>query len=144
MLPYFEEISDKSHADLEWRQQALEECDEVMPDESSTSFWKKRLNSKTISGSFKYPNLRKIVDAIFTLPFCNDSVERLFSLLKLIKTSMPNSLKRETLIGLMHTHEGLKASKLHANQAGERLCTFDPHRKEQCIMHLIVRHTNLF
>ena len=108
-LPYVKDISDKSHTDLEWRQQALEECDEIKRDEISTSFWKKRLDSKTISGSFKYPNLRKIVDVIFTLPFSNASVERLFSLLKLIKTSMQSSLKRATLIGLMQTHEGMKA-----------------------------------
>ena len=110
------ECVDKSHADLKWRQQALEDCTEVKPDETTAAFWKKRLDSKNILGSFKYPNLRKIIAAIFTLPFSNASVERLFSLLKLIKTSMRNGFKREMLNGSMHTHEGMEASGLHAHQ----------------------------
>ena len=89
---------------------SIEECAEVRPDETTTAFWKKRLDSKTISGSFKYPNLRKIIAEIFTLQFSNASVERLFSILKLIKTSMRNGLKREMLNGSMHTHEGMEAS----------------------------------
>lgn len=51
-----------------------------------------------------------------SLPFSNASVERLFSLLKLIKTSMRNALKRETLVGLMHANEGMKVHGVHAHQ----------------------------
>ena len=70
----------------------------------------------TINGSFKYPNLRKVVACIMSLPFSNASVERLFSLLKLVKSDVRNALKRETLAGLMHAHEGMKASGVHAHE----------------------------
>lgn len=35
----------------------------------------------------------------------NASVERVFSLLKLIKTNLRNALKRETLVGHMHAND---------------------------------------
>ena len=89
----------------------------MMPDdEPPTIFWQKRLNAKTINGSFKYPNLRKVVACVMSWPFSNASVERLFSLLKLVKSDVRNALKRETLAGLMHAHEGMKASGVHAHE----------------------------
>lgn len=115
-LPYLGDVANKAHADLEWRRQSLEESAELTPDEPSHIFWQKRLNAKTTNGSFKYPNLRKVVACVMSLPFSNASVERLFSLLKLIKTSMRNALKRETLVGLMHANEGMKVHGVHAHQ----------------------------
>ena len=92
--PYLADVADKARADLEWRKQSLEECAVLTPDEPSTVFWQKRLNAKTINGSFKYPNLRKVVACVMSLLFSNASVERLFSLLKLIKSDTRNTLKR--------------------------------------------------
>ena len=43
------------------------------------------------------------------------AVERLFSLLKLVKTDTRNSLKRESLVGLLHTKGGLRAESCHAH-----------------------------
>ncbi len=53
---------------------------------------------------------------MLSLPFSNASVERVFGLLNLIKTHSRNSFKRETLVGLMHTNEGMKAQEIHALQ----------------------------
>ena len=96
-------MADKGRADLEWRRQCLEESAELTPDEP-------------FNGSFKYPNLRKVVACVMSLPFPNASVERLFSLLTLVKSDVRNALKRETLAGLMHAHEGMKASGVHAHE----------------------------
>jgi hypothetical protein len=115
-FPYLAEVANVISADLEWRKQSLEESAELLPDESSIVFWQKRLNAKAINGSLKYPNLRKVVACMMSLPFSNASVERVFSLLNLIKTHSRNALKRETLVGLMHTHEGMKAHDTHAHQ----------------------------
>jgi hypothetical protein len=115
-FPYLVEVADVVSADLEWRKQSLEESTVLTPDESSIIFWQKRLNAKAINGFLKYPNLRKVVACMLSLPFSNASVERVFSLLNLIKTHSRNSLKRETLVGLMHTHEGMKAQEIHAPQ----------------------------
>ena len=115
-FPYLADVADLVSADLEWRKQSLEESTELAPDESSIVFWQKRLNAKNMDGSLKYPNLRKIVISMMSLPFSNASVERIFSLLNLIKTQSRNALKRETLVGLMHTHGGMKARNIHAHQ----------------------------
>ncbi len=40
-------------------------------------------------------------------------MERLFSSLKLVKTLLRSSFKRETLIGLMHTNQGMKSMGIH-------------------------------
>ncbi len=115
-FPYLADVADLVSADLEWRKQSLEEPTELTPDESPTIFWRKRLNAKTMNGSLKYPNLRKVVISMMSLSFSNASVERVFSLLNLIKTQARNTLKRETLVGLMHTHEGMKARNIHAHE----------------------------
>ena len=115
-LPYLAEVTDMTSADLEWRKQALEEPEDVLDDETSTIFWRKRLNAKTVNGRLKYPKLKKVVACVMSLPFSNTSVERVFTLLKLIKTNSRNALKRETLVGLMHANAGMKANNVHANQ----------------------------
>ena len=79
-------------------------------------FGKTGLKLQMLNGGYKYPNLRKMVATAFSLPFSNASVERLFSSLKLVKTSLRSSLKRETLVGLMHTNQGMKAMGIHAHQ----------------------------
>ena len=68
---YLADVADLVSADLEWRKQSLEKPTELTPDESSTIFWQKRLNAKTMNGSLKYPNLRKVVISMMSLPFSN-------------------------------------------------------------------------
>ena len=50
----------------------------------------------------------KVIGYLMSLPSSNAAVERLFNELKLLKTTTRNSLKRESLVGLIHTKEGLK------------------------------------
>ena len=115
-LPYLAEVADMTSADLEWRKQGLEEPEDVLDGEPSTVFLRKRLNAKAVNGRFKYPNLKKVVACVMSLPFSNASVERVFSLLKLIKTNSRNALKRETLVCLMHANTGMKANNVHTSQ----------------------------
>ena len=70
--------------------------------------WKKILGLKTRSGEIKYPELRKCISLIFSLPFSNVPAERLFSLLKLIKTDMRNSRENVTLVSLIRVDYWLK------------------------------------
>ena len=86
ILPNDVSCSKSSHADLEWRQQALEEGTDFLPNQTATAFWNNRLEAKMLNGRYKYPNLRKVVATAFSLPFSNASVEQLFSSLKLVKT----------------------------------------------------------
>ena len=56
----------------------------------------------------------KVIDSIMSVPSSNATVERLFSLLKLVKTETRNSLKKKSLFGLLRTKEGLRAESCHA------------------------------
>ena len=57
----------------------------------------------------------KVIDCIMFIPSSNAAVERLFSLLKLVKTETRNSLKKESLVGFLHAKEGLRAESCHAH-----------------------------
>lgn len=114
-FPYLSNVADKEVVDSEWRKQALEESNEIDPNESSLQFWKRRLDAHTFDGRKKYPNLKKVVGCMMSLPSSNAAVERLFSELKLVKSTMRNSLKRESLVGLIHTKEGLNVHSLSAH-----------------------------
>ena len=83
--------------------------------ELSLQFWQNRLNARTFDGKLKYANLKKIIGCVMSLPSSNAAVERLFSVLKLVKTDTRNSLKRESLVGLLHTKEGLSSESCHAH-----------------------------
>ena len=97
----------------------------INPDESSLQFWKRRLEARTFDGRKKYPNLKKVVSCMMSLPSSNAAVERLFSELKLLKSSTRNALKRESLVGLLHTKDGLEAYSISAHdlKVNEELST---------------------
>ena len=114
-FPYLTGVADKMLVDAEWRKQALEESSEINKDESSLQFWQNRLSTRTFDGKLKYANLMKVIGCIMSIPSSNAAVERLFSLLKLVKTDTRNSLKRESLVGLLHTKEGLRAESCRAH-----------------------------
>ena len=56
----------------------------------------------------------KVIDSIMSVPWSNDAVERLFSLSKLVKSETRISLKKNSLVGLFRTKEGLRAESCHA------------------------------
>ena len=114
-FPCLTGVADKMLVDAEWRKQALEGLSEITEGELSLQFWQNRLNARTFDGKLKYANLKKIIGCVMSLPSSNAAVERLFSVLKLVKTDTRNSLKRESLVGLLHTKEGLSSESCHAH-----------------------------
>lgn len=90
-------------ADLEWRRHVtLGGLDDIDVHE----YWQKVFKARS-GGEILFPNLIKIISALFSLPFSNAPVERLFSQLRLIKTDHRNSLKDQSLIGLLETKVAL-------------------------------------
>jgi len=49
-------------------------------------------------------------------PFCKCSSRTAFSIVKDIKTDQRNRLKRESLVGLLHTKEGMQNLKMSAHE----------------------------
>ena len=84
--------------------------------QSDIDFWKKCLSQKVLLGGLKYPNSRKVVAHLMSLPFSNAPVEKLFSALKIVKSDCRNSLKRESVVGLFHTQQGMKSYNLLAEK----------------------------
>ena len=74
------------------------------------------MDARTFDHKLKYPKLLKVVGCVMSLPASNAALERLFSVLKLVKTDTRNSLKRESLVGVIHTKEGLRADSCPANK----------------------------
>ena len=100
-LPYLQEIADLSDVDREWRQHAMSpNLHEKM---TSHLYWQTVFKEKNPVGLQTHPNLCKVVAVLFSLPFSNAAVERVFSQLKLIKSDHRASLKQESLLGLVTT-----------------------------------------
>ncbi|KAJ8028913.1 40S ribosomal protein S15 [Holothuria leucospilota] len=115
-LPYLDSVAAAQAADTEWREQAMlhPTLNETM---SVYDYWKTLFQLKDGQGNVMFPNLRKIVSVLLSLPFSNAAVERVFSQLKLIKNDHRSCLKQESLLGLLVTKFSLKQQgKMQAAQ----------------------------
>ena len=82
--------------------------DAWVEDLSVEQYWMKIFSLKTRSGEIQYLELLKCMSLIFSLHFSNVPAERLFSLLKLIKKDIRNSMKNVTLVSLIRVNYWLK------------------------------------
>lgn len=98
-LPYLKGVVDLQQTDLEWRQLSMSSSVSKSLDHSV--FWQSVFEAKNIAGNAQYPQLSRMVSLLFSLPYSNAAVERLFSQLKLIKNDHRASLKNESLLGLI-------------------------------------------
>ena len=84
--------------------------------EDYTKIWYK-LHTSPDAGS-KWPNILRICKLVFSLPFTNSHVERLFSTLKIIKTDRRTRLHTATLSDLLEIQvEGPPLASFSADQA---------------------------
>ncbi|CAG5059112.1 unnamed protein product [Parnassius apollo] len=104
-------------ADNEWRNQALidlkhfgVESEEELKNMPADIYWNKVLSMKDYHGNFIYENLEVVISVLLAVPSSNTEVERLFSILKNVKTDKRNRLSNETLNGLFHTKFGMQAN----------------------------------
>ncbi|MFI5406743.1 MAG: hAT transposon family protein, partial [Nitrososphaerales archaeon] len=107
-FPYLLNVVDCQELDNEWRMQSLlsssaADSSLTTGDPSVEHFWKERLSQRSEDNVLLYPNLLKVVSILFSLPASNASVERVFSVLKNVKTCKRYNLKRQSLVSLLHT-----------------------------------------
>lgn len=75
-------------------------------------------NLYTSTDSQRWPNLLRVCDLIFSLPFSNAHAERLFSTLKIVKTERHTRLQADTLTDLLDIKvEGPPLANFDADQA---------------------------
>ena len=111
-LPYLNAILDTTKLDGEWRQHVFEE--NLNPELHWEEYWMAVRNAKVSSGEPKYPNLSKFVEVVASFPFSNAAVERVFSLLKRIKTDDRTRLKSSSLVSLLQCKLAMKNGKYNA------------------------------
>ena len=72
----------------------------------------------TVPDSSKWPNVLQLSELLFSLPFSNAYVERVFSTLKVIKTERRTNLKKQTLSDLLEIQvEGPPLAEFSPNEA---------------------------
>jgi hypothetical protein len=98
-FPPLNDVAPRDVVDGEWRQHV--NLDGLSGEMDIMEYWRLVFSAKLLNMQPKYPHLRKIVSALFSLPFANGPVERVFSQMKLIKSDVRNSLKEQTFVALM-------------------------------------------
>ncbi|CAB4008429.1 zinc finger MYM-type 1-like [Paramuricea clavata] len=111
-LPHLNTILDTEKLDGEWREHVFEE--KLNPDLTWEEYWLIVRDAKVSSGEPKYPNLTKFVEVVASFPFSNAPVERLFSLLKRIKTDDRTRLKSSSLVSLLQCKLAIKNGRYNA------------------------------
>ena len=125
-ISYLKNNVDAQALDNEWRHHVM--CSSVTGDMSTQDYWRFIFREKSESGKQMYPALAKVISVLFSFPFSNATVERVFSQLNLIKRDQRTALKHETLLSLM-------TSKLWLQQKGSIVAAgFDP-PKEMLKLH---------
>ncbi|CAB4006035.1 zinc finger MYM-type 1-like [Paramuricea clavata] len=105
-LPYLNTVLATKKLDGEWREHVFEE--KLTPDLKWEEYWLVIKDAKISSGEPKYPNLTRFVELVSSSPFSNAAVERMFSLLKRIKTDDRTRLKSSSLVSLLHCKLAMK------------------------------------
>ena len=95
---------DKATVKLEHREFMLD--GEVQPDENDNAvdFWLKISHQKSPMGEKKYCNLATLALQLLSIPSSNADSERVFSLVRRIKTEFRSSLQTDTLSALIGCH----------------------------------------
>ena len=88
-------VLDAKKLDTEWREHVFD--GNLSPDLEWEKYWSYVKNAKVPSEEAKYPNLTKFVEVLASFPFPNAAVERIFSLLKRIKTDDRTRMKSSCL-----------------------------------------------
>ena len=75
-----------------------------------TEYWKLVCNDRNGTGARTHPNRSQVIAILFSYPFSNTSVERLFSLPKDVKDAKRNQLKYESLLSILTTKTNILSS----------------------------------
>ena len=105
-LPYLKDMVDLNELDLQWRKHPFE--DGLNSTLTWEEYWLKVKNAKLPSGDLKYPQLITFLGLMASFPFSNVVEERLFSLLKQVKSECRNRLSCESLVPLLQSKLGMK------------------------------------
>ena len=95
---------EKATVKLEHREFMLDSEEQPEENEDAVNFWLKISHLKSPMGEHKYHNLAFLALQLLSIPSSNADSERVFSLVRRIKTEFRSSLQTETLSALIGCH----------------------------------------
>ena len=95
---------DKDLVKLEHREFMIEDLTDIRTECDAVKFWVTVLNLKSPMGGSKYKNLATLALQLLSIPASNADSERVFSLVRRIKTDYRSSLSTETVSALIGCH----------------------------------------
>lgn len=113
-LPILFNDIDLDDVDRGWRKLINMDLDEEVVNSNVKEYWYKIISLKKGDDSVMFPLLTVLIKNIMTLPHSTACVERIFSMINLIKTKERNHLNTSNLIGLLHTKRALKDTNCYS------------------------------
>lgn len=104
-------VPDPSQAAREYRNLRFSDN---LPDQHSdpVQFWFMVQGEKDAAGNSRFQHICDFALALFTMPFSNAAVERVFSVMSLVKTKLRNRLLCQTVEGVLFVRYALKDMSL--------------------------------
>lgn len=96
----------------QWKRLSDQKWDEH---ENTVNFWIEVNGFKNSVDENPFKELSEFVSSLLILPFSNADVERLFSMMGLIKNKLRNRMRTEVLSSLIYIKQGLSISKQCCN-----------------------------
>lgn len=80
--------------------------------EDSVDFWAEVSEKKNSAGEQKYPNISSLALALFSLPFSNASVERIFSQMNVVHSKLRNRFSVRSVEAILQIRYGLSLQRI--------------------------------
>lgn len=106
--------------DDEYRTLCFQNCVADQTGYGIVEFWFKVYDSKDSAGNLRFSNLCELVFALLSLPVSNASVERVFSVMNIVKNKLRNRLLVETVDSILCVRYGAFSS---SNNLSNFKCT---------------------
>lgn len=113
-LPILFKDLDLDDVDREWRKLIIMDLEEKVINSNVNEYWSIIMSLKKGNKSVMFPLLTVLVKNIMTLPHSTACVERIFSMLNMIKTKERNRLNTSNLIGLLHSKRAIKDTNCYS------------------------------
>ncbi|XP_046806583.1 uncharacterized protein LOC124419838 isoform X2 [Lucilia cuprina] len=109
-VPNEVEMNYIQETDDEWRELLHINFEDLglLEEENIETFWEVIFKTKRGDGTRAFPNLKKLVYAILSVPVATANVERIFSQININKNKTRNRLEVPTLCGILRTKDFLK------------------------------------
>ncbi|XP_066985911.1 SCAN domain-containing protein 3-like [Macrobrachium rosenbergii] len=105
-IKYKSTFTDMDSLENEWNSVSFDQWPESCL-KNSVCFWSEVRRKKNSAGEPKYPNISSLALSLFTLPFSNASVERIFSQMNVVHSKLRNRFSVRSVEAILQIRYGL-------------------------------------